>query len=133
MADTGGNWSLWQWGLSVIGSILGGAVVVGWVGRGVIDGVKSEAATQKLRLDKIETEQGRCQSSLKTEIKDLVQQALDRQSLVHYEQLGAIRTELAVITALHGETQADVKSIFERMDRRKTDVDPLPLSERRGK
>lgn len=132
MAETGGNWSLWQWALGVIGSALGGSMVVGWVGRGVIDSIKAEAAAQKLRLDKIETEQGKCQSGLKIEIKNLVQQALDRQALAHYEQLGAIRTELAVITALHGETQADVKSIFERLDRRKTDTGHLPRGERRS-
>lgn len=131
MAETGGNWSLWQWALGVIGSALGGSMVIGWVGRGVIDSIKAEAAAQKLRLDKIETEQGKCQSGLKIEIKDLVQQALDRQALAHYEQLGAIRTELAVITALYGETQADVKSIFDRLERRKSEVTLPPYGERR--
>lgn len=106
-------------------------MVVGWVSRGVIDSLKADAVAQKLRLDKIEAEQSKCQSSLKTEIKDLVQQALDRQSIVHQEQLGAIRTELAVITALHGETQADVKSIFDRLDRRKQDVGYQTHGERR--
>lgn len=59
----------------------------------------------------IKQQQERCQGTIKDDIRAIVQQAVDAQSMRYAEQLSAIRTELAVITALHGETQADVKSI----------------------
>jgi type II secretory pathway component GspD/PulD (secretin) len=104
--------------------MLGGSMLGGWVGRGMVEEVKQ-------RLVVVETDQRKCQESIKEDIKSIVQQAIDRQSLTHVEQLGAIRTELAVISALHGETQADVKALFERFERRKNEVVLPPTGERR--
>lgn len=125
------DWKVWQGALGTIGSILGGAAVGGWVGRGMVEDLKRQVFEQKQRISTVEAEQAKCQSSIKDEIKAIVQQALDRQSLTHAEQLGAIRTELAVISALHGETQADVKALFDRLERRKAEVVLPPTGERR--
>lgn len=125
MAETGGDWDLWRWGLGVIGSIIGGTALAGWIARGKIEEIVREHELLK-------QQQLRCQGTLKSDIEAIVQRATDAQSLRYAEQLSAIRTELAVITALHGETQADVKSIFDRLDRRKTDTGHLPRGERRS-
>ena len=125
MADASNDWDVWRWGLGVIGSIIGGSALAGWIARGKIEEIVREHELLK-------QQQVRCQGTLKSDIEAIVQRATDAQSLRYAEQLSAIRTELAVITALHGETQADVKSIFERLDRRKTDTGHLPRGERRG-
>lgn len=125
------DWQAWKWVVGAIGSMLGGAAVGGWVGRGLVEEIKQNVTAQGLRLDTVEAEQRKCQAYLKKEIKEIVQQALAQQSLAHVEQMGAIRTELAVITALHGETQFDVKAIFDRLDRRQTDAAPPVSGERR--
>lgn len=124
MSDTGSDWDLWRWGLGVLGSIIGGTALAGWIARGKIEELVREHELLK-------QQQLRCQASLKDDIRSIVQQAMDAQSIRYGDQLSAIRTELAVIAALHGETQADVKSIFERMDRRKTDSGTRPRGERR--
>jgi hypothetical protein len=124
MAETGGDWDVWRWGLGVLGSILGGTALAGWIARGKIDEIVREHELLK-------QQQVRCQATLKADIESIVQRATDAQSLRYAEQLAAIRTELAVITALHGETQADVKSIFDRLERRKTEVVLPPHGERR--
>ena len=125
MADASNDWDVWRWGLGVIGSIIGGSALAGWIARGKIEEIVREHELLK-------QQQVRCQGTLKSDIEAIVQRAIDAQAIRHGDQLSAIRTELAVITALHGETQADVKSIFERLDRRKTDTGNLPRGERRG-
>lgn len=125
MAETGSDWDLWRWGLGILGSIIGGTALAGWIARGKIDEIVREHELLK-------QQHLRCQGTLKSDIEAIVQRAIDAQAIRHGDQLSAIRTELAVITALHGETQADVKSIFERLDRRKTDTGHLPRGERRS-
>ncbi len=111
--------------------MLGGAAVGGWVGRGMVEEIKQQVISQNGRIETLETDQRKCQSSIKDEIRAIVQQALDRQSLANADLLGTIRTELAVISALHGETQQDVKELFRRLERRKADVVFRPSGERR--
>lgn len=121
------EWQLWKWVLGLVGSMLSGAAVGGWVGRGLVEAVKQRVSTLEQKVSFIEIEQNKCQSTLKNDIKDIVQQAIDRQAIARAEQMGEIRTELAVITALHAETQKDVKALFSRLDRRKHEV-VLPQS-----
>ena len=125
MDDAGNDWGLWRWGLGVVGSIIGGTAMAGWIARGKIDDIVRE---QEL----IKQQQARCQGSIKDEIKSIVQQAVDQHSLLYADHLSAIRTDLAVIAALHGETQQDVKSIFARLDRRVVEAPLPPHGERRG-
>jgi hypothetical protein len=125
------DWQLWKWLIGIVGSMLGGAAVGGWVGRGMVEEIKQQVISQNGRIETLETDQRKCQSSIKDEIRAIVQQALDRQSLANADLLGTIRTELAVISALHGETQQDVKELFRRLERRKADVVFRPSGERR--
>lgn len=113
MPNANNDWELWRWGLGILGSIVGGTALARMDRQGKIEEIVREN-------ELIKQQQARCQGTGKDDIRAIVQQAVDAQSMRYAEQLSAIRTELAVITALHGETQADVKSIFERLDRRKT-------------
>lgn len=124
MPDANNDWELWRWGLGILGSIVGGTALAGWIARGKIEEIVREN-------ELIKQQQARCQVTIKDDIRAIVQQAVDAQSMRYAEQLSAIRTELAVITALHGETQADVKSIFDRLDRRKMETPLPPHGERR--
>lgn len=125
MPDANNDWELWRWGLGILGSIVGGTALAGWIARGKIEEIVREN-------ELIKQQQARCQGTIKDDIRAIVQQAVDAQSMRYAEQLSAIRTELAVITALHGETQADVKSIFDRLDRRKMETPLPPHGERRS-
>jgi len=68
---------------------------------------------------------------LKVEVLRVVQQAMSAAALQQLEQTGEIRTNIAVIQALIGEMQEDIKAIFDRLERRKTESYPLPFGERR--
>ena len=125
------DWQLWKLIIGAIWSALSGAAVGGWVGRGMVEDVRQKVALSAQRIDALEAEQSKCQSMLKEEIREIVQQVVDRQALARAEQMGEIRTELAVITALHGETQQDVKAIFARLDRRKSEMVINHTGERR--
>jgi hypothetical protein len=125
------EWQQWKWILGLFGSMMSGAAVGGWVGRGMVESVKQQVAALRQKVLVIEAEQHKCQSVLKDDIKEIVQQAIDRQAIARAEQMGEIRTELAVITALHAETQKDVKALFCRLDRRKHEIILPQSGERR--
>jgi hypothetical protein len=123
--DPANDWNLWKWVVGLIGSMLSGAAVGGWIARGMMESIQQRVAT-------LERDQSRCQATLKEGIRSIVQQAVDQQDMRNANHLQAIRTELAVLVALHGETQKDVQSIFERMDSRRQDFSsPTPHGERR--
>lgn len=119
-----GDWNLWKWAIGLLGSMLSGAAVGGWVARGLLEELKH-------RVELLERDQKRCQATLKEDFRAIVQSAVDHQSICYTEHLQAIRTELAVMTALHGETQKDVQALFERLDRRRQEFVPNPHGERR--
>lgn len=123
--DPTNDWNLWKWVVGLLGSMLSGAAVGGWIARGMMESIQQRVST-------LERDQSRCQATLKEDIRSIVQQAVDQQAMRNADHLQAIRTELAVLVALHGETQKDVQSIFERMDRRRTEYSaPTPHGERR--
>ena len=135
MSDPTNDFGWWRWGLSIIGSMLGGAAVGGWVSRGMLESVKQQIATLKSDVSTLERDQSKCQATLKSDIKEIVQHAvkhaIDEHALRSAGHLESIRTELAVIVALHGETQKDVQAMFERLDRRRHEFSPTPKGERR--
>lgn len=123
--DPANDWNLWKWVVGLIGSMLSGAAVGGWIARGMMEAIQQ-------RVSVLERDQARCQATLKEDIGAIVKNAIDQHALHSSDHLQAIRTELAVLVALHGETQKDVQSIFERMDRRRLDFSsPTPHGERR--
>ena len=124
MSEPGADWRLWQWLLGLLGSVLGGAVFGGWAARGMMENLKHRVAT-------IERDQAKCQATLKEDIRTIVQQAVDQHTMRSAAHLEAIRTELAVLVALHSETQRDVQALFDRLDRRRQDHGPTPHGERR--
>ena len=118
----GGFWAVLTGAVSVVVGMVGGA----WAARGTLDAIQQRVAT-------LERDRDRCQSTLKEDIMGIVQQAIDRQSIHNGEHLQAIRTELAVLVALHGETQKDVQALFDRLDRRQRETILNPQGERRDK
>lgn len=124
MSATGEDWGLWRWAVGLAGSMLSGAAVGGWIARGMIESLVQRVTT-------LERDQSRCQATLKEDIRAIVQQAIDHQSMRNADHLQAIRTELAVLVALHGETQKDVQALFDRLDRRQHETTPPPRGERR--
>lgn len=123
--DQASDWNLWKLAVGLICSMLSGAAVGGWIARGMMESIQQ-------RVSILERDQTRCQATLKEDIRSIVQSAIDQQAMRNADHLQAIRTELAVLVALHGETQKDVQSIFERMDRRRVEVSgPTPHGERR--
>ena len=109
------DWRFWQWLFGALCSILGGAVVGGWAARGKVEALVRD-------VDAIKRDQARCQATLKDDIRLIVQQAVDQQAMRNGTHLEAIRTELAVLVALHAETQKDVQALFKRFDRRQDDI-----------
>jgi len=83
------------------------------------------------QLEELKKSQGQIVADLQKEILTVVQQAMATAALQQLEQAGEIRTNIAVIQALIGEMQEDIKAIFDRLERRKTEVHPLPFGERR--
>lgn len=125
MSDPTNDWNLWKWVLGLLGSMLSGAAVGGWIARGMLESIQQRVTT-------LERDQTKCQATLKDDIRSIVSAAISQQAICNSEHLQAIRTELAVLVALHGETQKDVQSIFERLDRRRADYHtPTPHGERR--
>lgn len=123
--DPANDWNLWKWVLGLIGSMLSGAAVGGWIARGMMESIQQ-------RVTLLEHKQAQCQATLKEDIATIVKGAIDQHALRSSDHLQAIRTDLAVLVALHGETQKDVEAIFERMDRRRQDFStPTPHGERR--
>ena len=80
----------------------------------------------------LEHKQAQCQATLKEDIASIVKSAIDQHALSSSIHLQDIHTKLMVLVALHGETQKDVQSIFERLDRRHMERStPTPHGERR--
>lgn len=94
-----------------------------------IAGRKSKDFEQQ--LETIKAAQKQIVADLQKEILTVVQQAMSTAALQHSEQSIEIRTNIAVIQALIGEMQEDIKAIFERLERRKLEVYPPPHGERR--
>ena len=115
MNETTTDWRFWQWILGGLCSILGGAVVGGWYAGGKVEALVRD-------IDTIKRDQSRCQATLKDDIRMIVQQAVTDQAMRNSAHLEAIRTELAVLVALHAETQKDVQALFTRFDRRQDDI-----------
>lgn len=109
------DWRVWQWALTVASSVLSGAVVGGWVARGVLESLRQRVST-------LERDQTKCQATLKIDIQAIVQGEINKRAVIDQTHFESIRTDLAVLVALHSETQKDVQSIFWRMNQRSTDT-----------
>lgn len=131
MSDPTNDWNVWRWVLGGVGSMLSGAAFGGWVSRGMLEGIKQQLTTVKADVATLQRDQSRCQATLKDDIRQIVQQAIDHQSMRNADHLQAIRTDLAVLVALHGETQKDVQALFDRLDRRQHETALPPKGERR--
>lgn len=83
------------------------------------------------QLESLKSAQEQIVADLRKEILTVVQQSMSTAALQQLEQTGEIRTNIAVIQALIGEMQEDIKAIFERLERRKVEVYPPPHGERR--
>jgi len=135
MPPTGEEISWWREALGVIGSAL---IAVGtW---SFIAGRKSREFEQRLEAveqkqeavgDGCSRQRKEIIEELKGEVLRVVQQAMSSAALQQLEQTGEIRTNIAVIQALIGEMQEDIKAIFDRLERRKTELYPPPFGERR--
>lgn len=124
MPPTGEELSWWR---EVIGAVGGALLAVGtW---SFIAGRKSREFEQQ--LDDLKKSQGQIVEDLRKEILAVVQQSMATAALQQLEQAGEIRTNIAVIQALIGEMQEDIKAIFDRLERRKTEIYPPPFGERR--
>lgn len=123
--DPASDLNLWKWILGLAGSMLSGAAVGGWIARGMMESISS-------RVSLLEHKQAQCQATLKEDIASIVKSAIDQHALSSSIHLQDIHTKLMVLVALHGETQKDVQSIFERLDRRHMERStPTPHGERR--
>lgn len=125
------DWKAWQWVVGVLGSMLGGAAVGGWVGRGLLESLRNRQEQTEQRMAALEHQQNVCRATIKDEITAIVRQAVADHAIGQTKQLGSIETQVAVLVALHGETQQDIKAIFERMDRRAMEIPLPPSGERR--
>nr|WP_321465174.1 hypothetical protein [uncultured Desulfobulbus sp.] len=124
MPPTGEELSWWREVLGAIGAAL---LAVGtW---SFIAGRKTREFEQQ--LESLKLAQAQIVTDLRKEILTVVQQSMATAALQQLEQAGEIRTNIAVIQALIGEMQEDIKAIFERLERRKTEIYPPPFGERR--
>lgn len=124
MPPTGEEISWWREALGAAGAAL--IAVATW---SFIAGRKSRDFEQQ--LESIKSAQEQIVADLRKEILTVVQQAMSTAALQHSEQSIDIRTNIAVIQALIGEMQEDIRAIFERLERRKMEVYPPPHGERR--
>jgi len=124
MPPTGEEISWWR---EVLGAICAALIAVAtW---SFIAGRKSREFEQQ--LESLKSAQEQIVADLRKEILTVVQQSMSTAALQQLEQTGEIRTNIAVIQALIGEMQEDIKAIFERLERRKIEVYPPPHGERR--
>lgn len=121
---TGQEISWWRETLGAFGAAM--IAVATW---SFIAGRKSREFEQQ--LESLKSAQEQIVADLRKEILTVVQQSMSTAALQQLEQAGEIRTNIAVIQALIGEMQEDIKAIFERLERRKIEVYPPPHGERR--
>jgi len=88
------DWKFWQWLLTTALATVGGLIGGAWVSRGVLEELRQKDAALELRLAALE----------KT-----------------MEAIHSLDRNLAVLAALSGEMKADVKEIFDRLNRRTSD------------
>ncbi|ADW16368.1 hypothetical protein Despr_0179 [Desulfobulbus propionicus DSM 2032] len=116
-----------SWWREVLGAISAALIAVAtW---SFIAGRKSREFEQQ--LESLKSTQEQIVADLRKEILTVVQQSMSTAALQQLEQAGEIRTNIAVIQALIGEMQEDIKAIFERLERRKIEIYPPPHGERR--
>lgn len=120
------DWRFWQWLAGIAVAVIGGLLGGGWAARGLLEDLRKDAAEHKrrlddhqARLDALKAERAEWRAEMRQAMADVVQQAIGGAELRHAEQLHAISKSLAVVTALHDETRADVREIFTRLNARK--------------
>lgn len=116
-----------SWWRETVGAIAGALLAVGtW---SFVAGRKTREFEQQ--LEELKKAQGQIVSDLRKEILAVVQQSMSTAALQQSEQTGEIRTNIAVIQALLGEMQDDIREIFKQLDRRRNETIPPPHGERR--
>lgn len=124
------DWRLWQWLSGLMVAVVGGLAGGGWTARGLLESLRRENEAQSARIAALEKQQDHCSANLRKVIAETVQQTLTASELRHAEQQAAINRDVAVITALFKETQADVREIFSRLNVRLVDI-PVETNRRK--
>lgn len=94
----------WQAVGGCVLSAASGLIGGAWVSRGVLESLRQADTALSIRVTNLEKQ---------------------------LEVLAAMSTNIAVLTVLQTEMQADIKAIFERLERRQMEVYPPPHGERR--
>lgn len=107
------DFEFWKWVGGAALALAGGLVGGGWAGRGILESLRLKIATTQATVDasvaRIDALEAR-QESQSAEIRQGVAEIR--------EGVAEIRQGVAVVSALHAETQADVREIFDMLDRR---------------
>lgn len=138
---TDGDFSFWKWVGSALVGLISGSALTGWVGRGVLAdnsqahaNLASEIASVKTELtgkiNAVEAAQRDCPVKMRIEFDGLVERVVNRVTMQQAQQMQEIKTDLAVLVALHGEMKQDVEAIFSRLNRREQDLG-RPAGDRR--
>ena len=98
------DWKFWQVVGGYVLSAASGLIGGAWISRGVLDSLRHADTALAVRATNLEKQ---------------------------LEVLAAMPTNIAVLAALQAEIQADIKAIFERLERRQMEVYPPPHGERR--
>lgn len=117
------DFEFWKWAGGAIIAAVSGLVGGVWSGRGILENLKREITTTQTtvevsvaRIDALEARQ----DAQSAEIRHCVDEI--RQGVAE------IRQGVAVVSALHAETQTDVREIFARLNQRQV---ALPHDEER--
>lgn len=98
------DWKFWQAVGGYVLSAASGLIGGAWISRGVLESLRHADTALAVRVTNLEKQ---------------------------LEVLAAMSTNIAVLAALQTEMQADIKAIFERLERRQMEVYPPPHGERR--
>jgi len=109
---------------------IGSGLISGVYYRGKLDVIQKTMGDRIDTLEKdrdnfastCEQQRDKMLADLRSEVCSIVKQAVSDAGFKHAEQLGCIRTDLAVLVALHGETQKDIGEIFQRLNVREVDL-----------
>lgn len=128
MASTGDDWQFWKWVFGIAGGAIAGLIGGAWTGRGVLAELHQTDHSLDMRVAVLEQNHAQCREDFREEINIAIQSVINHlelqnaaKSLQYAEQLGEIKTNLAVIIALSGETKKDIEEIFTRLNRRTHD------------
>ena len=122
------DFEFWKWVGGALVAVASGLVGGGWAGRGILESLRLKITATQATVDasvaRIDATVDASVARIATlEARQEAQSAEIRHCVAEIrEGVAEIRQGVAVVSALHEETQKDVREIFERLNVRSIDI-----------